>query len=286
MEYLNDFAWDLNLILRSLNMSESALAKKLGFNTPSISNWLKGKYEADDRSKEDIYRYAYRNDLKINEAHEEPYRKLCEKQGQILLFHGAKRKIDSQIDLSYSKINNDFGRGFYCGEYYRQASMFISNFKESMVYAYGIIPKGLKKAEYSINSDWVLTIAYYRGFLNEYSDHRIIKDLKKRVEKADLIIAPIADNRMFDVIREFTDGRISLEACEEALVALDLGRQYVLRSEKAISRLGYLKKFYLCEDEKEYHQIIAKQSFAKRMEQIKGFRSRNKNGRYIEEILT
>ena len=45
----------LNIILKTLNISSKSLAKDLGFDEPTICNWLNGKYKPDNRSKEDIY---------------------------------------------------------------------------------------------------------------------------------------------------------------------------------------------------------------------------------------
>ena len=42
-----------------------------------------------------------------------------------------------------------------------------------------------------------MMIAYYRGVLDEYKEHPTIKMLAEQSRDCDYIIAPIADNRMF-----------------------------------------------------------------------------------------
>lgn len=49
----------------------------------------------------------------------------------------------------------------------------------------------------------MMTIAYYRGVLDEYRDHPTVKALIEKSRDCDYIIAPIADNRMFQIINSF-----------------------------------------------------------------------------------
>lgn len=45
----------------------------------------------------------------------------------IVIFHGAKKDFSMPIDIDHnSKLNNDFGKGFYLGENYEQAVNYIS----------------------------------------------------------------------------------------------------------------------------------------------------------------
>ena len=285
MEHQNEFQNDLKLILTVLDLPEAVFAEKIGVNTPTVSNWLKGKYLPDLRSMKDVYSFAYDNGLRLNIAHEEPFRDLCRKQGLTLLFHGTKKEIEGEVSLDYSKDKNDFGKGFYCGENFTQAALFVAGHKNSSVYSFGLKTKGLKIKAFDIDTDWMLAIAYYRGLLNEYKDSEYLKKLTAACEKQDIIIAPVADNRMFDLIAEFSEGRMTCEACAASLAALDLGNQYVLKTEKAISRLGYMKQFYLCEEERELYLNQAVQRYTDRSAAIKENYRKYRNGRYIEEVL-
>lgn len=67
--------------------------------------------------------------------------------------------------------------------------------------------------KYEVNQNWMLTIAYYRGTLDEYKDHPIVKNLVEQSGNCDYIIAPIADNRMFQIINSFIGGEITDEQC-------------------------------------------------------------------------
>lgn len=101
----------------------------------------------------------------------------------------------------------------------------------------------------------MLLICYYRGMINGYKDSELITKLLKKIENADVIIAPTADNRMFHIMNEFALGNITSETTMHSLSASQLGRQYVLRSDKAIESLKLIERLYLCDEEKK---IISK----------------------------
>ena len=280
-----EFNYDLNLLIKTMDMSIHELADELHFDVPTISNWLNGKYLPDPRSKEDVYDYAFKNNIKINLSYDYGLRQLAKRDGFTVLYHGSKTGIKDDIDLNCSKDNNDFGKGFYCGENYEQSAMFICDYKNSNIYSFGLYTKGLKKYEYEIDNEWMLTIAYYRGLLDEYKNSKKLISIINKSKDVDYIIAPIANNRMFDIIGEFVNGNISDEACCKALVALDLGKQYVLKTNRAVEKLGLYKEHYLCNAEKEYYRTSKISSNKKRYESIKNFRSKYRNGKYIEELL-
>lgn len=280
-----EFKDDLNIIIKTLDISLSDLSNELNFDLPTLSNWLNGKYEPDRRSKEDIYEYAYKHNIRINLAYEKPLKKLGDKQGFATLYHGAKEEIVGEIDINRSRYNNDFGKGFYMGESLKQSSIFVSEYTNSHIYSYGLYLKGLNIKEYKVDLKWMLVIAYNRGRLNDYKDSKRLKKIIDEYRKCDVIITPIADNRMFDIIDEFVEGRITSDACAYALVSLDLGKQYVLKTKKAINSLGFIKEYYLCNSErKDYVEIRNKESID-RINRIKNFRSKYRSGKYIEELL-
>ena len=81
-----------------------------------------------------------------------------------------------------------------------------------------------------------------------------VKEIVNKINEADVIVAPIADNRMFDLISEFVDGVITNEQCEHALAASNLGSQYVIKTKKGLDNLKYIKLFYLSNKEKEEYK--------------------------------
>ena len=63
-----------------------------------------------------------------------------------------------------------------------------------------------------------------------YKNHPTIKTLIEQSKDCDYIIAPIADNRMFQIINAFIDGEITDEQCKHCLAATNLGMQYIFIS--------------------------------------------------------
>jgi hypothetical protein len=205
---------------------------------------------------------------------------------EVLLFHGAKTKIDGNIRFDCNKRINDFGNGFYCGESLEQSAMFVATHNKSSLYMLKFKPENLKCKKFGVNREWMLTIAYFRGRLDEYSDTEIVKQLAKTTEGIDYIVAPIADNRMFEIIDNFIDGEITDVQCQHCLSATNLGMQYVFVSEKALSHIKLLERCYLTELEKEAYLNSRQESFKMNMDKVKLARRQYRNqGEYIEDIL-
>ena len=178
MEY--NFSEDLKSIREILGFSQSELAEKIGVEQVTISRTELKKTEPSVRLLEAVYSFAFDKNIKINKLKEMFWRDDLG-ANEKLLFHGAKTEID----------------GFYTGESYEQAISFVSGFGNSSVYYIRFDDRDLKCKRYEVNQEWMMTIAYYRGTLDEYKDHPAVKALIEQSRNCDYIIAPIADNRMF-----------------------------------------------------------------------------------------
>lgn len=247
---------DLELIKKLLGISWEDIATEIGVNRTTLMRTKSGDTLPNPGNIEKIYEYAFKKGKRLNIMKEMKYKediRLEEEQGSVLLFHGAKKKIEDKIDLVHAGKNNDFGLGFYCGETLEQSAMFIANYPNSSVYALKFNNTNLKKIEYAVDQKWMLTIAYFRGKLEQYKNTSVIQALVKKLEGVDYIIAPIADNRMFAIIDSYTNGEITDEQCKHALAATNLGMQYVFISQKSIDNLEILERCYLCSSEKEYY---------------------------------
>lgn len=190
----------------------------------------------------------------MNAIKESLYKEEYTEDHQIILFHGAKDIIDGEISIAKSKVNNDFGQGFYCGETMEQSSLFVSNFADSSIYIMKVGTQNLNSIRYNVDQDWMLTIAYFRGRLDPYKDTQKVRELKNKVEQCDFILAPIADNRMFQIIDSFIEGDLTDEQCKHCLAATNLGYQYVFRTKQALQQLEILERCYLCQAEKDKYK--------------------------------
>ena len=167
-----------------------------------------------------------------------------------------------------------------------QVCIFLIVVKEAESGFASIIAGKLKGKKYNVNQEWMMTIAYYRGVLEEYENHPIIKKLIEKSCDCDYIIAPIADNRMFQIINSFIMGEITDEQCKHCLAATNLGYQYVFKSDKAIKSLKMLERCYISEKEKEYYKKMRNSDAKLGDDKVKLARIKYRGkGRYIDEIL-
>lgn len=268
-----------------LNLTQTELAKEIKVSFETINRWETEKHDVEEYNVEKVYTYAYQKKIYLNQIYEQLFK---EDESDIIkiLFHGCKSKLDFPIDLSHSKINNDFGLGFYLGENLLQASTYIANSKSNNVYAFRLDTSSLVVKKFNVSKEWLLAISYYRGWLNRYKDNTIIKDVIKEVENSDVIVAPIADNRMFDIISEFVRGEITDLQCEHALAATNLGMQYVIRTNKAIENISFIKLCYLSEIEKKdcINKRMNLNSLCLGKVKVARIEYRGK-GQYIDELL-
>lgn len=280
-----NFPEDIKSIREILGLSQSEFAEQIGVEQVTISRNELGKTEPSAKILESVYTFAFAKNIKINKLKEMLWRDDLRKNEK-LLFHGAKSEIDGEIDIRRGRYNNDFGQGFYTGESYEQAISFVSGFDHSSVYYIRFDDKNLKCKRYEVDQEWMMTIAYYRGALDEYRNHPIIEKLIEQSRDCDYIIAPIADNRMFQIINSFIAGELTDEQCKHCLAATNLGMQYIFISEKAVSQAKFIERCYISNNEREYYKNVRLEESKLGDNKVKLARKQYRGkGRYIDEIL-
>lgn len=284
MDY--NFEQDLKSIREILELTQSELAIQIGVEQVTISRNELGKTTPSAKLLEQVYQFAFEKNIKLNRLKEMLWTENLERNHK-LLFHGAKREINGDLDVHKSRSNNDFGQGFYTGESYEQAISFISGFDKSCVYFLDFYEKGLQCKRYEVDQEWMMTIAYYRGALEEYKSHPTVRKLVEQSRGCDYIIAPIADNRMFQIINSFILGEITDEQCKHCLAATNLGYQYVFVSEKSVNYVKLIERCYISANEKEYYKNIRSSNTKLGDDKVKLARIQYRGkGRYIDEILS
>ncbi len=280
-----NFSEDLKSIREILGLSQSELASQIGVEQVTVSRNELGKTQPSAKLLESVYAFAFEKGIQINKLKEMLWRDNLSIKEK-LLFHGAKTEIKGKIDISRGRPNNDFGQGFYAGESYEQAISFVSGFDNSSVYYLFFDDSDLRCKRYEVDQDWMMTIAYYRGTLDEYKDHRKIKALVEESRDCDYIIAPIADNRMFQIINSFIAGEMTDEQCKHCLAATNLGMQYIFISEKAVSRAKLVERCYVSTNEKDHYKNLRLGENKLGEDKVKLARKKYRGkGRYIDEIL-
>lgn len=270
---------DIEFIIETEKINKLELSKKTGISRVTLDGIAKNGTTIDS-VYEKFYSYVYDCNYRINAVKEEIIK---EKYGEVL-FHGSKNGL-SQVSVTGSRNNCDFGNGFYLGETYNQALSFVCENDKSSVYSFRYSLKDLNLCRFDCSMEWMLAICYYRGTLGSYSDNEKVRNIIDKVNKADVVIAPIADNKMFYVMAQFTEGEINADVALHSLSASKLGFQYIFKTDKALNKLTPIEKYYLCMPERDDckksliergFEIDTKLRLAKR---------EFKTGLYIEEIF-
>ena len=273
---------DLKILIEDANNSLEDLALKTNVSLRTLKNILSENEYPSNETINKIYSFAYTNGYRLNKIKEEL---LKEKSKNIILFHGAKQEIDT-IKKNGSRDTCDFGKGFYLGETYLNAASFIYEIKDSSIYSFELNLKNLICVKFDCDLDWMILICYFRGMLDQYKNHEMIIKLLNKIEDADVIIAPIADNKMFNIMREFGEGYITSIEAIHSLASSGLGLQYVLKTDKAINNLKEIERLFLSSPERKSIEIFMDERSKEIDTKLKiAKRKFRGEGQYIDEIF-
>lgn len=157
----------------------------------------------------------------------------------ITLYHGSNIVID-HIDLSLSKPDKDFGRGFYLTDIKSQA-------EDMAVRRYRIMGVGEPTVtsflfdESMLESD-VLKVKTFEGATEEWAEFILNNRHASRDgfnHDYDIIIGPIADDGVAFQLGRYERGMIDLKTLADELRYRKLNRQYYFGTESSIQ---YLRK--------------------------------------------
>lgn len=273
---------DIKLICDYLGLTQERFASEVGIPFETISRITNQAIEPTSEILEKIYSYIYSIGLNINKLKVEAYKR----NSNVLFFHGSKSEIIGDISLNYSRKDVDFGVGFYTGDNYEQSLDFICQKNDGSIYILdGDIAK-LNVLQLEVSLEWMFIIAYHRGKLEKFHNTLKYKDIKKTIEDADVIIAPIADNRMFTTLDLFIEGAISTEQAIHALKDLSLGNQIVFKTIDSLKKLKMLERLYVCHQERANAQkekmkkIFSAESFVEN-----AYQQYKRLGLYIDEVF-
>lgn len=155
----------------------------------------------------------------------------------MVLYHGSTVEI-KEIDLALSKPNKDFGRGFYLSNNYEQAYE-MATYKSGL---FGTEPY-VTKFEFDENllKTGSLRVLSFPGYSKEWADF-VFKNRNQENQDFshdyDIVIGPIANDRVGAQIRRFVEGDISFDTFLERLKYMKgVTFQYFFGTQKAIQTL-------------------------------------------------
>lgn len=203
----------------------------------------------------------------------------------MLLYHGSKHGISGEI-APLSRDRCDFGRGFYMGTDILQPLTLVCGYEDAHLYTVDFDISGLNVVRFESDVDWALYIAYSRGRLDHVRDSELYQRIAHLADGADVIVGSIANDRMFVVFDRFVAGQLTDTALVSCLSALNIGDQYVAKTEKACSRVRIVDDRLIGEAERAEY---AKMSFENRKLGVsiadRIARQHRRDGRYFDEII-
>lgn len=271
---------DLSGILSDGILDLPHLSEEAKISPITLNKILSGESLFEKEIYEKFYSFVYLKGLRLNKVKAEILKETTSKA----LFHGSKNGLEA-ITLNGSRKSCDFGYGFYLGETYEQALAFVYEKEGSSIYSFSYASDNLKIRRFQCDLEWMLAICYYRGWLTDYTSKPLIRKALKELEGIDFVIAPIANNRMFYIMRQFVDGDITVNAALHSLSASSLGLQYVFRSEKAIETLKPVEKYYISLPERKKQRELSEERTLEIDTKLHLAKREYRDGPYIEEIL-
>ncbi len=212
----------------------------------------------------------------------------------MLLYHGSERIIENPA-YGKGKINNDYGKGFYCTESIELAKEWAcANNRDGYANEYSLDPSGLrilslKPPEYTV-LNWLAVLARHRTY---WQNGSIAEDAKRYLQEHfyvdtdpyDVIVGYRANDSYFTFAQDFISGTIPLAKLSLAMKLGKLGEQIVLKSQKAFSQLTF--KGYEPAKAEEYYAKKAARDLTARREyrQTKSGQNRRVDEIFILDIL-
>ena len=219
------------------------------------------------------------------------------------IYHGSVNIVEKPV-FGSGKINNDYGRGFYCTEHIDLAKEWAcASNTDGYANHYQLDRSGLKvlnlnSSDYNI-LNWLAILLENRKFnvsegLPQRAKDYLLENFKVDHRNYDIIIGYRADDSYFSYANDFVNNTLSLSDLSEAMRLGKLGEQVVLKSKKAFEALTFVEAIsaprqeyfakYKSRDEEarsKYRQISSKPMAEDEIYVLDIIRNNWKNGKGI-----
>ena len=168
---------------------------------------------------------------------------------KLVIYHGSKDIIEKPY-YHGGKAQNDYGFGFYCTESLELAKEWSCSNNENNGFAnkYSINLSGLKILDltdkrYSI-LNWIAILLKFRTFdlsndISIQAKEYLLKNFYIDVNNYDIVIGFRADDSYFSFARDFVNNTIPVRKLSQAMELGQLGKQVVIVSKLAFSKLHF-----------------------------------------------
>lgn len=211
---------------------------------------------------------------------------------KLILYHGSPEIIEKPV-FGKGKINNDYGRGFYCTEHIDLAKEWAcTEGKNGYANRYEIDTTGLSVLNLSSENytilNWLAILMYNRkGRLQtpiaKTGRNYLIENFLPDYKGYDMIVGYRADDSYFSFARSFVMNTISLKQLGNAMRLGKLGEQYVLKSEKAFEAIRFVD--YTIADNSIYYAKKKARDDEARAAYYKELENDDMNGLFMRDII-
>lgn len=279
----------LKMIRESVRYSQIQMSKELNVSFATINRWENGHAIPNKLAQEKIYEFSKNHSINLHDLIIKNIINVSSNidldDNRMILYHGSKSGIKGKI-APISRDKCDFGKGFYMGTLPEQPLTLICDFEDSRFYIVSIDKSNLNSIEIPTNIDWAMIIAFNRGRMNSIKNTKLYDKYDNYLKNKDLAIGYIANDRMFNVIDNFFEGYITDLALINSLSALELGKQYVMLTQRGCDNVKIEKEIELSWLERKCLKEVSAENRNKGVnfanEICKNYR---REGRFFDEIL-
>lgn len=204
-----------------------------------------------------------------------------------ILYHGSRGGLQGNVK-PISRDHCDFGKGFYMGENKKQAQGLIAEVTAPVFYTLKFRLSEIPENRILIlkDRDWLNVVMASRKRCEEFSALSIAKQTLSNLEKYDVIVGPIADDRMNEAMQRFSSYGLTDAGLIACLASVDYGNQYVAKTDFACSKIDILDQKILKGKELfDIKQYSEKKRRASRNIVDAMARKYQREGLYLNEII-
>ena len=272
-----------------LNMSQTEFAKQLNVTFQTVNRWENGRALPNKLAQSKMFDLCKEKQLPVYDM---ILKKITDKSkamkldsNRVLLYHASKSGIEGTIEPK-SRKQCDFGKGFYMGTDPGQTLTLICDYEKSKFYIVSVSTENLALIEVPADIDWAMLVAYHRGKMEKIDGTPFYNKYRDMTQDKDLIIGNIANDRMFFVIDNFFVGNVTDVALANSLSALQLGKQYVVISQKGCDAVRIEAEVELSYLERLFIKEIAEENRARGISLANDIcKNYRREGMYFDEIL-
>lgn len=270
-------------------MSQTEFAKQLNVTFQAVNRWENGRALPDKLAQSKMFDLCREKQLPVYDM---ILKKITDKSkamkldsNRVLLYHASKFGIEGTIEPK-SRKQCDFGKDFYMGTDPGQTLTLICDYEKSKFYIVSVSTENLALIEVPADIDWAMLVAYHRGKMEKIDGTPFYNKYRDMTQDKDLIIGNIANDRMFFVIDNFFVGNVTDMALVNSLSALQLGKQYVVISQKGCDAVRIEAEVELSYLERLFIKEIAEENRARGISLANDIcKNYRREGMYFDEIL-